>query len=405
MLYYWNLVREVPRKMKKQKKKNKIQDGMMTLLIILMGSSLLLILGVAFLDSRERTSESVSAKSAAEEVKLDSFSEDTNKAIPEDSETEIPTEIIEETEEPVEEAKYDLTGEISIPDVEFPYYVKVNRKMNCVTVYTLDEKNTYSVPVKAMVCSVGLDDNTPLGIFTTSESYQWRQLFGNVYGQYAYRIYNTIMFHSVPYFTPDKDNLETEEYNKLGEAASLGCVRLSVEDAKWLVDHCPSGTTVEIYEDDDPGPLGKPSALKINTKSKNAGWDPTDPDKKNPWKKNQKSEESDKEDTSPYDIGSEIGAGSENDLTPPTIKMPDNLVVDDNNLSELRSYLQRKIIIRDNGKALDATHAVFDIYQMEAMMHSMSYGTYTGKVYAIDDHGNRSKTVEFCVRYQPVSEE
>ena len=392
--------------MKKQKKKNKIQDGMMTLLIVLMGSSLLLILGLGFLDSAEKTQKSVSAKSAAEGVKLDSFSEDTNNEIQVPSETQTLTEMetSTESEAPVEEAKYDLTGDISIPDVEFPYYVMVNRRMNCVTVYTLDEKNTYSVPVKAMVCSVGLGDNTPLGIFTTSESYKWRQLFGNVYGQYAYRIYNTIMFHSVPYFTPDKDNLETEEYNKLGEAASLGCVRLAVKDAKWLVDHCPPGTTVEIYEDDDPGPLGKPSSIKIDTKSKKAGWDPTDPDKKNPWKKNQNVGESDKEDTSTYDIGSEIGTGSENDMTPPTIKMPDNLVVDDNSLSELRSYLQRKIIIRDNGKALDATHAVFDTYQMEAMMHSMSYGTYTGKVYAIDDHGNRSKTVEFSVSYRPVSE-
>ena len=40
----------------------------------------------------------------------------------------------------------------------------------------------------------------------------------------------------------------------------MGCVRLTVEDAKWIADNCPSGTTVEIYEDDDPEPLGKPEA-------------------------------------------------------------------------------------------------------------------------------------------------
>ena len=80
-----------------------------------------------------------------------------------------------------------------------------------------------------------------------------------------------------------KSALCTEKYNKLGQQASMGCVRLTVEDAKWIADNCPSGTTVEIYEDDDPGPLGKPEAAHIDTDSPNKGWDPTDPDVANPW--------------------------------------------------------------------------------------------------------------------------
>ena len=40
---------------------------------------------------------------------------------------------------------------------------------------------------------------------------------------------------------------------------------------------------MEIYEDDDPGPLGKPEAAHIDTDSPNKGWDPTDPDVANPW--------------------------------------------------------------------------------------------------------------------------
>lgn len=179
---------------------------------------------------------------------------------------------------------YDRTDEVEIPDTRYPYYIKVNRLKNCVTVYTMNKKGKYKIPVKAMVCSVGLHNNTPLGIFRTSTKYKWRELYGKVYGQYAYRIHNSIMFHSVPYFSPSKDDLETEEYNKLGEAASLGCVRLAVEDAKWLVENCPEGTTVEIYEDKEAGPLGKPKAIRIDTTNEAAGWDPTDPDKKNPWR-------------------------------------------------------------------------------------------------------------------------
>ena len=84
----------------------------------------------------------------------------------------------------------------------------------------------------------------PVGFFHTSDQYDWRALVGGVYGQYATRISPTegILFHSVPYYSAEKDQLETEEFNKLGTPASLGCVRLQIEDCKWIYDECPSGS-------------------------------------------------------------------------------------------------------------------------------------------------------------------
>ena len=168
-------------------------------------------------------------------------------------------------------------------ETEFPYYIKINRRQNCITVYTLDENGEYTVPYKAMICSTGLYNATPRGTFHLSTKYLWRELYGKVYGQYATRITGGVLFHSVPYYKKSKSALCTEKYNKLGQQASMGCVRLTVEDAKWIADNCPSGTTVEIYDDDDPGPLGKPEATHIDTDSPNKGWDPTDPDVENPW--------------------------------------------------------------------------------------------------------------------------
>lgn len=168
-------------------------------------------------------------------------------------------------------------------DAEFPYYIRVNRKQNCITVYTLDQNGEYTVPYKAIICSTGLYNATPRGTFQLSTKYLWRELYGGVYGQYATRIYGGVLFHSVPYYRKSKDSLCTDKYNKLGQQASMGCIRLTVEDAKWIAENCPSGTTVEIYDDDDPGPLGKPEAMKIDTDSPNKGWDPTDPDEDNPW--------------------------------------------------------------------------------------------------------------------------
>ena len=165
----------------------------------------------------------------------------------------------------------------------FPYYLKINRQQNVVTVYEKDENGEYTVPVKAILCSTGLYNATPKGTFQLSSKYVWRELNGGVYGQYASRITGGVLFHSVPYTKKNKATLSASKYNKLGQQASMGCVRLTVEDAKWIYDNCPSGTYVEIYDSEDPGPLGKPEALKLDADSPNKGWDPTDPDERNPW--------------------------------------------------------------------------------------------------------------------------
>ncbi len=173
---------------------------------------------------------------------------------------------------------------------EFPYYIRINRKQNCITIYTLDEGGEYTVPYKAMICSTGLYNATPRGVYQISTKYRWRELYGSVYGQYATRIHGGVLFHSVPYYKKSENALCTDKYNKLGQQASMGCVRLTVEDAKWIAENCPAGTTVEIYDDDDPGPLGKPEAVKIDTDNPNKGWDPTDPNEENPWRELSKDE-------------------------------------------------------------------------------------------------------------------
>lgn len=142
-----------------------------------------------------------------------------------------------------------------------PYYIKVNKQQNCVTVYEKDKNGKYTKPVKAMTCSTGVD--TPLGTYNTQSKYRWKLLMGDVWGQYSTRIVNGILFHSVWYYKMDETTLSATQYNKLGIAASHGCVRLAVTDAKWIYDNCPLGTTVEIYNAKDQGPLGKPETIKI----------------------------------------------------------------------------------------------------------------------------------------------
>lgn len=170
------------------------------------------------------------------------------------------------------------------------YRILVNRAANCVTVYGQDAEGNYTVPVKAMACSCGIrPGSTPLGTFKTSNYYNWRLMVDGTYGQYAVRFYKSILFHSVPYLSASPDSLAAAEYNKLGEAASHGCVRLAAADAKWIFDNCKKGTEIVVYDDaENPGPLGKPASLKIPVNHPYSSWDPTDITKpNNPWLGNQ----------------------------------------------------------------------------------------------------------------------
>ena len=136
---------------------------------------------------------------------------------------------------------------------KLPYYIKINRQQNCVTVYALDSKGKYTKPVKAFACSVGVNNATPTGTFSIPAKYRWHTLMGGVYGQYCSRIHGGVLFHSVFYSSQDPSRLAYNSYNRLGQTASHGCVRLNVEDAKWIYDNCPVGTKVTIYDSKDPG--------------------------------------------------------------------------------------------------------------------------------------------------------
>lgn len=191
--------------------------------------------------------------------------------------------IIGEKPQPKPEPKPEPQPEPKPAVVDLPYSIEINRQQNVVTVYTKGIDGQYTVPYKTFVCSTG-GSNTPTGSFKLGARYEWLTLVGGVQGQYTTRIHGSIAFHSVPYFTRNKADLEYEEYNKLGNAASLGCVRMAVQDVKWVYENCAAGTPVKIFDSDEIGPLGKPTPIYIDPESPNRGWDPTDPDPANPWR-------------------------------------------------------------------------------------------------------------------------
>lgn len=199
----------------------------------------------------------------------------------------IENEVVEiKTEEP----KTSNTGKTK-------YKLEVNCEQNVINVYTKDANGEYTNCVKVMLCSVGPATPTS-GTYSLKKygGWEWKGLFGDVFGQYATQITGNILFHSVPYTEKgNKASLEYWEYDKLGTPASMGCVRLTVKNAKWIYDNCMAGTPVTFYEDSNPGPLGKPTEQKISSETGYNNWDPTDPDPNNPWRNYGEEEESQEE--------------------------------------------------------------------------------------------------------------
>lgn len=69
-------------------------------------------------------------------------------------------------------------------------------------------------------------------------------VFGHGYSCYYYtQFYNDYLFHSVLY----NEGTRVVQDGRLGQHLSHGCVRLAIENAKWIYDNIPCGTKVVIW--------------------------------------------------------------------------------------------------------------------------------------------------------------
>ena len=152
-----------------------------------------------------------------------------------------------------------------------PYYIKVYKSANYVIVYAKSETGNYDIPVKAMLASCG--NSTPTGTFTPKLKWEWLRMVDYSWGQYCTQITGDFLFHSVPYAKKAVDSLFVEKYNALGQTKSLGCVRLQVENAKWLFDNWSSVYRIQITTSESGGPIEKPVIEHI---PEGHTWDPTD---------------------------------------------------------------------------------------------------------------------------------
>ena len=133
------------------------------------------------------------------------------------------------------------------------YYITVDLTNQIVTVYN-NGNTTEAGIVRQMICSTGKSGTpTPTGTYTlpsktySTERTEWYYFpVYKCYAKWATRIVGGILFHSVIY-SASKRGPTSASVKALGSKASHGCVRLRVEDAKWIAQNCPAGTRCRIY--------------------------------------------------------------------------------------------------------------------------------------------------------------
>lgn len=123
-----------------------------------------------------------------------------------------------------------------------PYFIWVDIDRQLVHIFKgfTDEWNL----IKTMICSTGKNVSpTTRGTFTISDRDTW--MFSSRLGsgaKYWTRFNNSYLFHSVAY----AEDGETVVDDTLGTRSSAGCIRLSLEDSKWIYDNMEQGTTVWV---------------------------------------------------------------------------------------------------------------------------------------------------------------
>ena len=146
-----------------------------------------------------------------------------------------------------------------------PFAITVDVTNQVVSVYTRDDEGNYTIPVRQMLCSSGkVGTDSPVGDWVLNgRKARWCYFpkWGD-YARYWTRINASVAFHSPIYSAVSTKAIKEGSYEMLGNRASHGCIRLALEDAKWIYDNVGAGTVVSIRTD-----LPKDEELKTALKA------------------------------------------------------------------------------------------------------------------------------------------
>ncbi|MDO4564431.1 MAG: L,D-transpeptidase family protein [Clostridia bacterium] len=157
------------------------------------------------------------------------------------------------------------------------YYILLDLRNQFVTVYEKDEAGEYTRIVRRFLCTTGstepedpedpedIGTPTPTGIWKIGGRERFGKFanYGSEYARYWVQIVGSVYFHSIMFNKRSVDSMQSGAFRRLGTNVSHGCVRLYVEDAKWLYYYACPGTVVEV-SDNEPRQRDVAKALKTS---------------------------------------------------------------------------------------------------------------------------------------------
>lgn len=159
---------------------------------------------------------------------------------------------------------------------ENKYHILIDKEDFTLAILTYDENLEYNKVVAVFPCALGRSSRmTPTGKFTISNKGDWKTWKTGEYSPYYTRYTSGLYIHGSLYSKKSYSTLIADYYERIGSKHTSGCIRTTLEGARWIYYNCPSGTVVEIVESSDL--ISYPGKLDIDPDFPT--WDPTDPAK------------------------------------------------------------------------------------------------------------------------------
>ncbi|MBF8982775.1 L,D-transpeptidase family protein [Lutibacter sp. B2] len=157
----------------------------------------------------------------------------------------ISEKIVPEKEQIISSDKETLEASINTQEFNSKtnHYIWIDTTKNLTYIFKGENKNWNLT--KTMVCTDGKASTPTIkGNFTIQGRAPWLTSYnGKVKAKYKVNFFGHYYFHSILFDSKGKKVVDS----RLGKSLSHGCVRLSVDNAKWIYDNIKNGTGLYIY--------------------------------------------------------------------------------------------------------------------------------------------------------------
>ncbi len=135
-----------------------------------------------------------------------------------------------------------------VMEAEPKYLIKVSKRTHIMSIYSRDESGNHTILKAEYKVATGRTPGlTPVGTFTLGTKQLWHEWWsGGSASPYTTSYANGLYIHGPIYRSKNFNTVFPTSVSEIGFNKTSGCIRTSVEAAKFVYDNCVQGTTIEI---------------------------------------------------------------------------------------------------------------------------------------------------------------